>query len=401
MEETQTTAAPKPRRITVRQWMNRNRTRHNLCILCLFVLVLIVVCLAGLIAKDRPFSDTENRSLAQKPALSASALADGSFFSGLDSWYSDQFPARDGWISMHLWQIRRLGQKESGGVYLDRDRLLAAPETPDEAAVAGTVAAVNAFSAQHPELNMNLMLVPGAAAILTDALPKNAPVRDQLQDIRAIQEQLDGSITVLEAGSVLSAHAQEEIFYKTDHHWTSLGAYLVYAANAPALGLDPNQGFDVYTVSEDFEGTLSSKSGSHAMRDHVEIYGLQDPDLKYYVSYGEEGGKVCSIYDREALDAKDKYTVFFGGNHDKVEIRTTANNGKSLLLFKDSYANCFVQFLLPGYERITIIDPRYYYGTLDSILNAGVTDVLFLYSADTLVRDTSLADVLGAGTDPA
>lgn len=381
--------------------MNRNRTRHNLCILCLFVLVLIVVCLAGLIAKDRPFSDTENRSLAQKPALSASALADGSFFSGLDSWYSDQFPARDGWISMHLWQIRRLGQKESGGVYLGRDRLLAAPETPDEAAVAGTVAAVNAFSAQHPELNMNLMLVPGAAAILTDALPKNAPVRDQLQDIRAIQEQLDGSITVLEAGSVLSAHAQEEIFYKTDHHWTSLGAYLVYAANAPALGLDPNQGFDVYTVSEDFEGTLSSKSGSHAMRDHVEIYGLQDPDLKYYVSYGEEGGKVCSIYDREALDAKDKYTVFFGGNHDKVEIRTTANNGKSLLLFKDSYANCFVQFLLPGYERITIIDPRYYYGTLDSILNAGVTDVLFLYSADTLVRDTSLADVLGAGTDPA
>ncbi len=401
MEETQTAAAPKPRRITVRQWMNRNRTRHNLCILCLFVLVLIVVCLAGLIAKDRPFSDTENRSLAQKPALSASALADGSFFSGLDSWYSDQFPARDGWISMHLWQIRRLGQKESGGVYLGRDRLLAAPETPDEAAVAGTVAAVNAFSAQHPELNMNLMLVPGAAAILTDALPKNAPVRDQLQDIRTIQEQLDGSITVLEAGSVLSAHAQEEIYYKTDHHWTSLGAYLVYAANAPALGLDPNQGFDVYTVSEDFEGTLSSKSGSHAMRDHVEIYGLQDPDLKYYVSYGEEGGKVCSIYDREALDAKDKYTVFFGGNHDKVEIRTTANNGKSLLLFKDSYANCFVQFLLPGYERITIIDPRYYYGTLDSILNAGVTDVLFLYSADTLVRDTSLADVLGAGTDPA
>ena len=401
MEETQTAAAPKPRRITVRQWMNRNRTRHNLCILCLFVLVLIVVCLAGLIAKDRPFSDTENRSLAQKPALSASALADGSFFSGLDSWYSDQFPARDGWISMHLWQIRRLGQKESGGVYLGRDRLLAAPETPDEAAVAGTVAAVNAFSAQHPELNMNLMLVPGAAAILTDALPKNAPVRDQLQDIRAIQEQLDGSITVLEAGSVLSAHAQEEIYYKTDHHWTSLGAYLVYAANAPALGLDPNQGFDVYTVSEDFEGTLSSKSGSHAMRDHVEIYGLQDPDLKYYVSYGEEGGKVCSIYDREALDAKDKYTVFFGGNHDKVEIRTTANNGRSLLLFKDSYANCFVQFLLPGYERITIIDPRYYYGTLDSILNAGVTDVLFLYSADTLVRDTSLADVLGAGTDPA
>ena len=392
-------AAPTPR-ITVRQWIAMNRTRHNLLLLGLFALAVVVFCLAGWISKDREFSDAENRSLAQKPACSAQALADGSFFSGVSSWYNDQFMGRDGWISMHLWEIRRLGQKESGDVYLGKDRLFSVPETPDDAAVAHTVEAVNAFAAAHPELSMHLMLVPGAAAVLTDDLPKNAPVRDQLQDIRTVRDQLSGSVTYLEAGDVLAAHAGEEIYYRTDHHWTSLGAYYVYEANTALMGLTP-AAFDVYTVTEDFEGTLSSRSGSHALRDSVEVYGLQDPDLKYYVTYGEDSSKVCSIYKKDALEAKDKYTVFFGGNHDKVEIRTTANNGKSLLLFKDSYANCFVQFLLPGYERITIIDPRYYYGTLDSILNAGVTDVLFLYSADTFVRDTSLADVLGAQVDPA
>ena len=384
----------------MRQWVSRNRTRHNLILMGLFVLAVVVFCLANWISKDRAFSDAENRSLAQRPGFSTGALADGSFFDGINSWYNDQFMARDGWISMHLWEAKRLGAKESGGVYLGKDRLLPIPETPDEAVSANTISAVNTFAEKHPEITVRVMLVPGAASILTDSLPKNAPVRDQLQDIRALRDQLSGSIVYLEAGDVLSAHTDEEIYYRTDHHWTSLGAYYVYEANASLMGLTP-AAFDVYTVAEDFEGTLASKSGSHAYQDSVEIYGLQDTDFKYYVSYGDDSTKICSIYKKDALDTKDKYTVFFGGNHDKIEIRTTANNGKSLLLFKDSYANCFVQFLLPGYERITIIDPRYYYGTLDSILNAGVTDVLFLYSADTLVTDTSLADVLEAEVDPA
>ena len=89
--------------------------------------------------------------------------------------------------------------------------------------------------------------------------------------------------------------------------------------------------------------------------------------------------------------------MFFGGNHPKVEINTTADNERVLLLFKDSYANSFVQFLLPYYQKIIMIDPRYYYDNLDTILTSeGVTDVLFLYSADTFLKDTSLSDVLEA-----
>ena len=375
----------------------RNRAHHRLLILDVSLLVFLVILLGNLFGKDRAFSDAENRSLAQRPDFSLSALADGSFFSGLTDWYSDQFMGRDRWISLHLWELRRLGQKESGGVYLGKDgRLFSDPETPDAASLVSTLSAVNDFSAAHPELTTRIMLVPGAAAVMEDALPANAPVRDQMEDIRSVQNGLNDTVSWLEAGDVLLAHSQEEIYYRTDHHWTSYGASLVYEATAGEMHLTPGD-FQVYPVTVDFEGTLSSKSGSHAARDLIEIYVPREESLKYTVTFGEDTARVCSIYRRGALEQKDKYTVFFGGNHDRVEIRTTANTGKSLLLLKDSFANCFVQFLLPGYDRITLIDPRYYYGSLDSILSGGVTDVLFLYSADTFLTDASLADVLRAG----
>ena len=159
---------------------------------------------------------------------------------------------------------------------------------------------------------------------------------------------------------------------------------------------NPASGYDVYTVTDSFEGTLSSKSGSHAVKDPIEIYTAQGFDMAYYVTYPDQE-KVSSLYRRECLDVKDKYTVFFGGNHPQLEISTTANNDRKLLIFKDSYANCFVQFLVPYYEKIIMVDARYYYDSIEStITSQSITDILFLYSADTLVKDTSLADVLSA-----
>ena len=102
-----------------------------------------------------------------------------------------------------------------------------------------------------------------------------------------------------------------------------------------------------------------------------------------------------SIYDSSKLKEKDQYQVFMDGNHPVADIRTNAGTGRTLLLFKDSYANSFVQFLLPYYDRILMIDPRYYYDSISSTMSQNkITDVLILYSANTLFTDTSLADCL-------
>lgn len=391
-------AAKKRRRLFAQR-----RRLHNVILAGVFLLVLLLFFLINLFVKDKDFSEAENRNLAQKPAFSMTALTDGSYFSGLSDYATDQFFARDGWMSLKLKAETVMGRKDASGIFLGADGyLLGTPEEPDADALARSISNINRFAQEHSDLSFRMLLVPDAAMVLTDKLPKNAPVRDQLQDIEDIHAQLTGSIQFLNAAEALTPHADEYIYYKTDHHWTSLGAYYTFTQFAGQLGIGtPASSYNIYTVTDGFEGTLSSKSGSHKSKDSIQVYEAKGQD-SYYVRYSDSDERICSLYDRSALDTKDKYTVFFGGNHPKVEISTTANNERVLLLFKDSYANSFVQFLLPYYQKIIMIDPRYYYDNLDTILSSeGVTDVLFLYSADTFIKDTSLSDVLEAtGQEP-
>lgn len=379
------------------QWRHRI---HNALLTAAVVVFLLICIVINLCSKTKSFSEAENRNLAQRPELSITALADGSYFSDLTAYYADQFFARDKWISMKLQSDVLLGRKESGGVYLcDDDYLMAAPVAPDEAALTETIRAVNEFTTNHQSISARMILVPSAAAIMPERLPRNAPVRDQLRDIDRIGAQLDSLIQIIDVAPVLQEHAAEEIYYRTDHHWTSLGAYDTFLAAAGTLGIEnPITDYDVYWVTDSFEGTLSSRSGSHKAKDGIQIYVPQGSAVSYYVTYDGQRDRVCSIYRSECLQSKDKYTVFFGGNHPLVEIQTTANNDRALLVLKDSYANCFMQFLIPYYEKIVMIDPRYYYDNIETVLSSyGVTDILYLYSADTFFTDTSLADVLNSG----
>lgn len=384
------TAAPRRRR---RDRAEGNKKRLKLYLTVLLAVVTLLVLLCGLIAPDREFSDTENRKLAQFPALSGASLGDGSWFAGINSWFADQFPFRDGWIALRSGWLRATGQKESGQVLFGKGCLLSVPETPDEAALTRTADAINAFASAYPTVQMHALIVPGAAAVCADLLPKDAPVRDQIADVQSFNAALQ-DISCIDAAAALQPHAEEYIYYRTDHHWTSLGAWYAFDASKETLGITVPE-FTFMPAATDFQGTLASRSGCGDYRDTVEICAPQLDDFCCSITCGEDGAASCSMFRSEALSQKDKYTVFFGGNYDRVQIETTAESGKNLLLFKDSYANCFVQFLLPCYDRIIMIDPRYFYGDVTPLMN-GTTDVLFLYSADTLVKDTSLADVLSA-----
>ena len=198
----------------------------------------------------------------------------------------------------------------------------------------------------------------------------------------------------------LKAHVRDGVFYRTDHHWTSLGAYCAFDASAELLGIEtPITNYHVHVLTNSFEGTLASKSGKHTAEDTITAYEPLGTDVSYYVLYDSTQEKAGSVFVDSALDTKDKYTVFFGGNHPLVTIKTTANNGKILLIFKDSYANSFVPFLIPYYQQIVMIDPRYYYDDVEQLMTQrGVTDVLFLYNLSTFSADTALADTLGAAS---
>ena len=371
----------------------RTVTEQGAFLAIFLLLCLLAFALVNALARDREYSPAENRKLAQLPKFSLSALTDGIYFAAWEDYLADQFVGRDTWITLNLQASRLLGAKEAGGVYLCADDyLMEPPAAPDEEALKRNLDAINAFAARHENLQLCMSVVPNAACVMAEKLPANAPVRDQRQDIQDIAARVQG-VSFLNVTDALAQHADEAIYYRTDHHWTSLGAYYAFSDMAAGLGIEqPSEEYDVFPVTDSFEGTLASKSGCHAVTDVIELY-VPKTDIEYYVTV--DGERTATMYDREKLEEKDQYAVFLGGNDARVDITTTAETGRTLLIFKDSYANCFLQFLLPYYDRIILLDARYYYGDADSVISReGVTDVLFLYNANTFLTDRVLADVL-------
>uniref|UniRef100_I5ARI4 AlgX/AlgJ SGNH hydrolase-like domain-containing protein n=1 Tax=Eubacterium cellulosolvens (strain ATCC 43171 / JCM 9499 / 6) TaxID=633697 RepID=I5ARI4_EUBC6 len=377
------------------------RKWHAKTLTVLFLAMVAGFVIVNMATKDRTFSENENRNLAQKPKLSAATVKDGSYFKDFSSYLNDQFFGRDRWLTLNLLENTFLGRKEAGEVYLGKNGyLLEKANVPDEEQMKLKETAIRDFWNEHQNLNMNMVLVPCAGAVYPKLLPKNAPFRDQIGDISEEENSLmDTGIKFTRLSDAFRAHGDEQLYYKTDHHWTSAGAGYALAEMAGNLGiLDPETSYDSYTVSGSFQGTLASKSGRHSVADEIRILVPKTKMPEYYVYYPDTQTSTTSVYIRSKLKEKDQYQVFFGGNHPAVEIHTTADTGKNILIFKDSYANAFVPLLIPYYDNIIMIDPRYYYEDVNQVISsAEITDVLFLYSQNTFATDTTLTDVLNSG----
>lgn len=362
----------------------------------LFVVCLAAAVIANLIKKDVEFSESENRMLTERPKLNLQDVASGEYMSQFESYVSDQFILRDSWIQLKLNLDKLTGKKESNGVYLGKDGyLMEKLDEPNTEYEEKNLKEIGDFADRHQDLNVCMTLVPNAAYILKDKMPKNAPVRDQAEDLKKVQAEVGSKLNFVDVTETMQKHASEPIYYKTDHHWTSLGAKYVFEDMIEDLNIAPTENYEVYTVTTSFSGTLASKSGYHGQKDTIEVYEPQGVDNDYVVFYADDQKKTTSIYNADSLKEKDQYTVFFGGNHTRIDIDSPNPDNRCLLMFKDSYANSFVQFLTPYYRKIIVIDPRYYYDNVEQIIaSEKVTDVLFLYNLNTFLTDTSLADVL-------
>lgn len=365
----------------------------------IFLFFLIIAFAFNLFSKDKKYSESENRMLAQKPEFSMANLASGKYMKDMEDYVTDQFFIRDKWINLKVLEDLALGKRESNGVYIGKkDHLMEIPGAPNQKALDNNLDAISNFSASHPDINTVMTLIPNAAYVYNHLVPRNAPVRDQEADIKYVQSAVGTSLNFVDLTKTMTSHKDEEIYYKTDHHWTTLGAKYAFDALSTALGIDsPTQEYTIYPVTHSFQGTLTSKSGYDKGKDTIELYIPQNVNTDCLVNFVDEGKRTASMYESAALENKDKYEVFFGGNHSRVDISTPMEGKKNLLLFKDSYANCFIPFLVPYYRNIIVIDPRYYYDNIESLITDNeITDILFLYNVNTFLGDTSLGDVLAA-----
>lgn len=377
---------------------DRQRKVQEQLVGIIFILILFLFLIINIIVPNKEKSVQENRMLATKPKFRLSSLISGDYDEKFEAYMDDQFVGRDMWRKLKVTVDRICGRRLENGVYIGRNgQLLEQIEVADENHLAANIKAIKSFSESQKKIPVRMMLVPDAANVLNHSLPALAKPEDQTQMFSMVRKDLGDSVEWIDVSTELNKHKTEKIYYKTDHHWTTLGAFYAFQAAAPSLGIegDLSGKYVSHAVSNSFNGMLASKSGVNlGEKEQIDIYVPTEEDTDLIIDYVDEGKRSTSLYDSSKLKEKDQYTVFLGGNSSLLDIRTVSTSTKRLLLVKDSFANSFIPFLTPYYREIVVVDPRYYSGTINDLMDSyRISEVLFLYSGNTFFKDNNISGV--------
>ena len=371
--------------------------RHPRAVVLLFIGIIVVMQAAFWLLPRRSFSENEKRVLSEAPQIDAAGIADGSVFRSIESYLSDHFPGRELWVGTNAYLVNVEGRGATEDIVRGTDGwLFTAPVSDDRETLWDNMQAITTF-AEKQSVPVSMMAVPSAGAVVSDKLPAlhmPYPDADLLEEARRI------------AGNTLhwvdlytdfcSAEQPERLYYRTDHHWTTEGAYRAYCLLMDKLG-QPSVPRDDFTVEQiaDFYGTSYSRSGLWLTEpDTIELWTDSDIQAVTTVYDANRADPVTreGMFFREYLEDADKYPVFLSGNHARVHIETNADSGKRLLVIKDSYAHALAPFLAEEYSTIDLIDLRYFkQQTISSWLEENPADeILLVYGLSSLAEDKNL-----------
>lgn len=362
-----------------------------------FLLYIGCITVLNILSGDKDFSESENRKLNTKPDFSVASFISGDYTKDYERYISDQFIGRSFFVRLKSDLDTLEGKKEEQGVFIGKgNQLLQDFKKRPEEETKEKIHAINKFAESYDEINTTFMLVPTATKVLEDKLPRFAPVDDEEKYIQDIAAGLNENITFVNPYPALKSKSEEYLYYRTDHHWTTRGAYIGYLELCKALEIEPKseEDFVIEQVTDEFYGSLSSKIGSmKGEADYIQVYFPKE-NGEVLVNYLSEKRKSTSLYNSESLDKKDKYEVFTGGNHPHINIKTLGDTSKKLLIIKDSYANSMLPFLTSHYGEIDVIDLRYYTDDLRALIDSkDITDILFLYNVNTFNEDNSILNL--------
>lgn len=379
----------------------RNRKKADVMFSLVFVVILVVIMVLNLLAPNKEVSADENRRLAGRPRFSADSLLSGEYMEKYEKYLSDQFAGREVLRNARVVLNRLGGSKEENGVLIGKNgQLMEKLLVPDQEVLGNNLDAIVDFAEKNQKMPVYMMLVPDAANVLNKDLPLLYTAADQKRMIAQVKRELDTHVTWIDVESVLNKHTDDTIYYKTDKHWTSAGAYYVFQAAAELMDISKGVSgkFATYPISTTFNGALAAKSGCEKhVKEVIEIYIPLEGDTDVIVNYVDEQRKSTSLYDSSKLEGSNQYEVFLGGDSSVIDIKTVSESTRRLLVVKDSFANSFLPFLTPYFREIVVVDPQYYGGTIDEIMDTyRITDTLILYSGNTFFQDNNISGVLNS-----
>ncbi|MBE6619419.1 MAG: hypothetical protein E7626_06555 [Ruminococcaceae bacterium] len=364
-----------------------------------FLAFLSVFSLLLIFLPSSDFSQNEKRVLAEMPELTAESLSNGSYTDGLEKYINDHFPLRDTFVGIHSYYNRLIGRGNYTGIYMLSDgSLVSAPLDIDSDKCAKNLAALEKF-ADGTSLPASVIIVPSAGDVNKDKLPfGHENYADD--EIFALANEKLGDVKLIDLRALFTEKeaAGEDIYYRTDHHVTSYGSYLMYLEYCKANSIEPTVGFENIEEIGGFYGTSYSKSGLWLTKpDVLEIWHSPN-NYKFTVTLDDisEKKEQNGLYSYAHKENMDKYPIFLDGNHAITTIKNeSVKNGKTLLVIKDSYAHCLSSFLCDQYETVCLVDPRYYRAGLLKLSqfadDIGATEILYVFGAENLATLSELA----------
>lgn len=353
----------------------------------LFCAALVLFAALYLLLPKQTFSQMEKRVLAEAPELTVANVLDGSFTEQTQDWMNDHIPFRDVMVGLSAYTSLAEGQNGLDGVLTANGRLYGAASQPDYAAVRTSCERIAAF-AQSTGLPADVMLIPDAGYMAEETLPLHEAYADA-DVVARTRELLPDGIGFFFPEDELRGG---DTYYRTDHHYTSEGAYRSAQVYLASLGMEL-PGRSAYTVETvpGFFGSMGSRSGLWLTEpDTLELWHGADAEA-YTVSF-DEGELRTGLFFPEHLDTADKYSAFLDGNHPLAVIDTGRTGGGTLLVVRDSFGHCMAPFLADVFDRVVLVDMRYYRKSVSELAQRyGAERVLFLYGMDTWVTGRDLA----------
>ena len=374
----------------------------NKIFFAIFMTVWVVIVIINFIWPKQVFSEEENRMLATIPRFSFESFVNGDYLNGVNDYINDHFAFRNFYLKLNSWwEIDVMGKKENNGVYIGKDGYLFEKfeYNDNEKENANTNAEIiSDFANKMKEQNVPtyFVLTPNSIYINNDKLPNNVEVPNQEEIIKQIYGETENTNNINVIESLKKENKDKQLYFKTDHHINSDGAYVIYReyCKAANIAIKEIDSFNRVTVSNDFLGTFDSKAQIlNQEPDELFVYKNENNTNVKEAIYDKQ--TTNSIFNEEYLKGKDKYSYFLNGNNSRAIIKTNVNNDKKLLVIKDSYAHIMSQFLCQDYSEVHFLDPRYTnFDYLEYAKENEITDVLFLYNVSTFVQDTNLKKII-------
>lgn len=368
-----------------------------------FASLIFLVTIINLFTPDKGFSESENRYLQKQPTFTFDNLLAGKFTADFETYMTDQFVWRDGFIGVKTQAEYIVGKKDSNGVYFASDGYLIEKhdiKDIDYALLDRNIKRLYEFtettSQKLGDNKVSVMLIPTSSNVLKNTLPPFTSGFDQDSVIDEIKNGLPNNGIFVDLRDTLTEHSNEYIYYKTDHHWTSNGAYYAYKEWSNRLGINgySKDDFNINPVTESFYGTVYTKARLVSTKPDTIYTYVPKTNPQYSVEYNLGERTENTLYADKYLTKRDKYAYFLNGNNPIVKIISPNKNSKKLLIIKDSFSHSFAPFVVNDFEEVHMLDLRYLNISIqDYIDEHKITDALFMFNTINFAKETTLINL--------